>query len=104
MKVMSSSKRKFYEVTHSSCTCPDFTYRQAKVGGKCKHMIKLFYPKVLNDIESIKLVAIRNYFRGGVSIDESYEKYGDVKINSLIALGEICRHKVKGTSMFWLLE
>ena len=29
---------KIYEVTATSCTCPDFLYRRKSRGEKCKHM------------------------------------------------------------------
>ena len=38
MKVQSSNKQTFYEVSLESCTCPDYIYRQKAKSGKCKHM------------------------------------------------------------------
>jgi len=33
-----TTENKTYETTVTSCTCPDFQYRQAKIGGHCKHI------------------------------------------------------------------
>lgn len=30
-----------YQTTPESCTCPDFIFRKSKIGGKCKHILKL---------------------------------------------------------------
>jgi len=38
MKVQSSNKQTFYEVTVENCTCPDYVYRQKAKSGQCKHM------------------------------------------------------------------
>jgi hypothetical protein len=97
MKIKSSSSNKFYEVTPHSCTCPDYVYRQAKHGGKCKHIIKTYYPQT-QDADELK--DMRQFFNSGAHIDEAYEKFGDEKIHRWIELGEICKFKGK----FVLLE
>jgi predicted nucleic acid-binding Zn finger protein len=39
MKILSSNKQTFYEVTLEKCSCPDYIYREKKdKNGKCKHM------------------------------------------------------------------
>jgi predicted nucleic acid-binding Zn finger protein len=40
MKVQSSNKQTFYEVSleNNTCTCPDYIYRQKAKSGKCKHI------------------------------------------------------------------
>jgi hypothetical protein len=108
MKVMSSSKQKFYEVTHSSCTCPDYIYRQAKSGGKCKHMIKIFYPAILGNGMTTSDMQLKDemkqFFRNGVSLEDGYEKFGEEQINKWINVGEICKSKHEGKTRFYLLE
>lgn len=75
---------KFYHVTKTSCTCPDFVYRQAKVGGMCKHMRKLYAPN-LSKQPKLKESVIQ-FFKDGVSIVEAEEKYGVEKIDKLLEL------------------
>jgi len=38
MKIQSSNKQAYYEVTLQNCTCPDYIFRQKDKNGKCKHM------------------------------------------------------------------
>lgn len=104
MKVKSDSSDKFYEVTKHSCTCPHWVYRLARAGGKCKHIIKAYYPEVVNKHldaqEKERIMSIRTFFKNGVSIDDAYTKYNDTVIQNLIQQGEICKHQGK----FVLLE
>ena len=98
MRVLSSDKKKIYNVTESSCDCLDFMYRRSKVGGKCKHILKYFIEIIdttTNDIEEL-----RKFFKNGVNIFDAYEKLGDYKIKQLISIGEIVKYKDK----FVLLE
>lgn len=94
MKVKSDSNDRMYEVTPHSCTCADYIYRQAKVGGRCKHMIKAFYTDTSVDDKNM-----REFFKDGVSIDDAYNRYED-KIDLWLKTGEICKHRGK----FVLLE
>lgn len=32
-----TNPNKHYETTLEHCTCPDYQYRQSKIGGHCKH-------------------------------------------------------------------
>ena len=102
MKVMSTDRRKFYEVTSSSCTCPDYVYRQAKQGGACKHMVKLFRPSSNIQIDNIQLSDTKEWFRDGANIEESCEKFGDKKIKEWIDTGEICEHILNGKKVYRL--
>ncbi len=108
MKIMSTDRKKFYEVTSSSCTCPDYVYRQAKQGGKCKHMIKVYYPAIegrINTAQELKEETdMQQWFRDGADMSESYGKFGEDRINVLINTGMICKYIVKGKTMFYLLE
>jgi len=97
MKILNSDGSKFYDVTPTSCNCPDYTFRQVKVGGQCKHMIRLFDPtkEIKEDIKDM-----RTFFKDGVDIDESYDKFGDTKIKMFLQTGEITKFRGK----FVLLE
>lgn len=101
MKIMSKDRKHFYEVTHSSCTCPDFVYRQAQKGDKCKHMIQCFY-----QVGSVRYTQFNehHWFKGGADINESHSKFGDDKIKHWLDIHEICEHIVNGKKMYWLLE
>jgi len=93
---MSSDKKQIYDVTSTSCTCADFMYRQSRVGGKCKHMIKYFPEEV--DTTTNNIDELRKMFP--MDIDIAYNKLGEEKLNQLIEIGEIIKQKNK----FVLLE
>ena len=101
MKVMSSDKKKVYEVTQTSCTCSDFTYRQARVGGKCKHILKCFGEINVssNDIEELG-----KPFKNGLDINEAYKQIGDDKIKQMIEARVIIKSPKIGDNKFYLLE
>ena len=106
MKVLASNGRAFYDVTSTGCTCGDYKFRQVKIGGKCKHMIKHFFPHLLEqdkpttEEQKNEREEMREFFKDGADIDEAYEKFGDIKIDLWIGMGEITKHKKK----FVLLE
>lgn len=102
MKVMSSDRKRIYDVTSSSCTCPDYLYRQAKTGSKCKHMLKHF--GMTEPVEEAELKKeIKQLFRNGYDFDIAYQEFGD-KIDDWIKQALICESNHKGKRMFFLLE
>lgn|SRR3990167_7897271 len=106
MKIVSSDGNKFYDVTSSSCTCPDYVYRQAKSGGKCKHMIKHFFPWIKSQeltTEGILTTQDREYFKNGISDAEAYLKYGD-RLDELISKGELCKVYKGHKTVIYILE
>ena len=105
MRVVSSrNPNNFYEVSAHSCTCPDFVYIQAKIGGKCKHIIKYFlHPEDIFELTpeiNVELDEIHEYFKDGKHILDAYDKYGDEKIEELLQQQII----IKVGRTFYLLE
>lgn len=47
-----SQQERPYVTTHESCTCPDFRYRLADTGQKCKHMAALLLSEVAEQAEA----------------------------------------------------
>lgn len=102
MKVISTSKTKFYEVTAHSCSCPDFVYRQAKVGGKCKHMLKYFYPETIGEVATEDFESLKQ-FKEGIELGDAYDKFGN-KVDKWLNNHEICKVFKSGKWIFYLLE
>ena len=92
---ISETTGKIYYVTANSCTCGDYIHRQAKVGGKCKHMIELFYPILGGYFERQEEEKELNHFKDGLEFDMAYELFGDDKVNKWLRIGEICKHRGK---------
>ncbi len=103
MKVISKDKRHIYDVTSSSCNCPDFVFRRAARGEQCKHMEKYFDKKDI-DIESNDIDELSKIFKDGLNFDIAYKKLGEEKIKQLIEVGVICKSPKKGDYRFILLE
>ena len=101
MKVKSSSGNSFYDVTPHSSTCFDYKYRQAKTGGKCKHMLKAFYK---SEDKAEEQDEMKRFFRGGVDLVKAFAKYGDEKIDYWLNIGDICKSHHEGKLKFYLLE
>ena len=68
-----------YGTTLSRCNCPDYQYRQAKVGGACKHMMYLSRKQdSITVIQKAEAKFDEEDFRGkGMGMDEAADKYGD---------------------------
>lgn len=102
MRVLSSDKKRIYNVTESSCDCPDYTFRHAKSGSHCKHITKLFYTfEPDNEVEFKE--EFRQSFKDGISFNEAYTSYGD-KIDKWLKMSLICESRHSGKRMFYLLE
>ena len=99
VQVKSSRTDDVYKVTPTRCTCLDYKYRQAKIGGKCKHIIKCFHTHLLDPKDRPKVEGLEK-FREGYDIDSAYEEFGDEKIQRWIDTYEIIKHKGR----FILLE
>ena len=100
--IISSDKKTVYNVTDTSCTCPDYMFRQSKSGGKCKHMIKYFYTfEQANEVEIKE--EIKQFFKGGVQFDVAYNQYGE-EVDEWLKKNILCISKHTGRSMFYLLE
>lgn len=99
--IRSSSSDKIYTVTPTSCTCPNYVFRQRKTGGMCKHMIKVFYNKD-NKSLGFNRESFINFFRGGVRASDVYESYIDSDVQKWISMGEICYNR--SDDKYYLLE
>ena len=99
MQVLSSNGKTFYEVTPNSCTCPDFRFRQAGSGGRCKHMIKCFSPQQI-EFGKDKI----DFFKDGVSVADALEKYNEIDVKSWISYGYIAKIFRRGKWYYFLLE
>ena len=89
------SKRsgEIYHVTPDSCTCADFKFRKSKVGGRCKHMIELFYPALKGHYAREEQEKELKHFEQGLEPEIAYELFGDTKIKVWLTTGEICKHR-----------
>lgn len=80
-----------YGTTDSYCGCPDYLYRQAKIGGSCKHMIYSIQKK--NTVQT-KISPDCKFnpddFRGlGMELQEAGDKYGDGVLKKWQRIGDI---------------
>lgn len=101
--IISSDRKTIYQVTQSSCTCADFMYRQARINGRCKHMIKCFgeiIDTTTNDIDKLSKLFKPN----GLDFDKAYDLIGDEKVKQMIDAHIICKSPIKGDFRFILLE
>jgi len=102
VSVLSSDKKTVYQVTETSCTCADYMFRHAKVGSRCKHIIKHFF--TFEDTNKVEFTEeIKTFFKNGADFDATYNQYGD-KVDEWIKQSLICKSKHTGKSMFYLLE
>ena len=102
VSVLSSDKKKVYQVTETSCTCADYLFRHAKAGSRCKHMLKYFYTfEAADEVEFRE--EIKSFFKNGVDFDVAYSQYGD-NVDKWLKMNLICLSKHTGKRMFYLLE
>ena len=100
--VLSSDKKTVYNVTETSCTCPDFMFRHARAGSRCKHILKYFFTFEPADEFEFK-EEIKQEFKDGMFDLAAYMKYGD-NIDKWVKMNLICSSKHTGKRMFYLLE
>ena len=98
--ILSSDGKRFYQVNHHSCTCPNYVYRQAQHGLKCKHIIKHFFPKEVINEEQIEFEQNKSIFEGGVHNHIALLKFGEEKISLWLKNNFICELN----QQFYLLE
>lgn len=79
MKITSNGHT--YEVTKHSCTCPDYTYRKAKIGGICKHIASTYY-KIPTKQSDTKVMEA--FFKRGVNKDSAVRRFGQTKVKQLL--------------------
>ena len=100
--ILSSDKRTVYNVTETSCTCPDFMFRHAKAGSRCKHINKLFFTfEPADEFEFKEEFKLR--FKDGLPFDDAYVLHGD-NIDKWVKMSLICESKHTGKRIFYLLE
>lgn len=103
VEIISSDKKTIYQVSENSCTCPNFIYRQAKMGGQCKHIINCFGGKINKNLNEFGELS-KLFKPNGLDFDSAYNKIGEDKLKRLIKFGIICKSPIKGDYRFILLE
>jgi len=85
VEVISRTSGRKYEVDlkNISCTCPDYIYRKAKVGGLCKHI-----NQVLKDIEN-KNINFLEHIRKNNDVMDFLDKYGEQQLVILKRKGDV---------------
>ncbi len=96
-RVESHEKGKFYDVSleKKTCTCPQFRFRMAKLGGECKHITAV--RRWVSERVEKKGKGILQFIKENQPVD-SYEvikKFGASIVNDLIANGEIVEQEGK---------
>lgn len=66
-----------------SCTCPDYRYRQAKVGGLCKHINQVLKKITGDGLDYLKAI------EANPDPIDFIEKYGEDVLNGLKLRGEV---------------
>ena len=99
VSILSSDKKTVYQVTETSCSCPDYVFRHAKNKTICKHIKKLFFTFEPSD----EFEEYKQQFKDGLDFDDGYVLHGD-NIDKWLKMSLICESKHTGKRMFYLLE